>query len=229
MSSLKPGDENDYVEPGGLNQGLDYAVYVHVVIILAENLLSWLDDGGLTGKENQYAQVIAETSAEPIGKALCETETTRALKMTYVSLLRPVCQQWHLTKLLAMSKMDANINGDETLPIKTLKYSEKLDLLGIAYFYSCMLRIFAILNPTGGSLPVLNMLSFTPGFPGKHWKIYFFLDVETFPWLMIVTQGKFQQTKWMGFSTNNKNNPVKMEVRSCSMYSINLQESHKQG
>ncbi|KAF9665086.1 hypothetical protein SADUNF_Sadunf16G0085500 [Salix dunnii] len=167
---LVTGDENDYVEPGGLNQGLDYALYVHVVIILAEKLLSWLDDVGLTEKENQYAQVIAETSAEPICKALCETETTRALKMTYVSLLRPVCQQWHLTKLLAMSKMDANINGDETLPIKTLKYSGKLDLLGIAYFYSCMLRIFAILNPTVGSLPVLNMLSFTPGFPVTLWE-----------------------------------------------------------
>ncbi|XP_061955023.1 E3 ubiquitin-protein ligase UPL7 [Populus nigra] len=167
---LVTGDENDYAEPGGLNQGLDYAVYVHVVIILAENLLSWLDDGGWTEKENQYAQVIAETSAEPFGKALCEIETTCALKMTYVSLLRPVCQQWHLTKLLAMSKMDANINGDETLPTKTLKYSGKLNLLGIAYFYSCMLRIFAILNPTVGSLPVLNMLSFTPGFPVTLWE-----------------------------------------------------------
>lgn len=167
---LVTGDENDYAEPGGLNQGLDYAVYVHVVIILAENLLSWLDDGGWTEKENQYAQVIAETSAEPFGKALCEIETTCALKMTYVSLLRPVCQQWHLTKLLAMSKIDANINGDETLPTKTLKYSGKLNLLGIAYFYSCMLRIFAILNPTVGSLPVLNMLSFTPGFPVTLWE-----------------------------------------------------------
>lgn len=33
---LVTGDENDYVEPGSLNQGLDYAVYVHVVIILAD-------------------------------------------------------------------------------------------------------------------------------------------------------------------------------------------------
>ncbi|CAK7343318.1 unnamed protein product [Dovyalis caffra] len=166
---LATGSENDFMDPGGLNQGLDYSVYVQVVIILAENLLSCLDGGGWTEKENQYAQVMAETSAEPIGEALCESETC-ALKMTYVSLLRPVCQQWHLTKLLAMTKMDADIYRDETLPAKTLKYSRKLDLLGIAYFYSCMLRIFAILNPTVGSLPVLNMLSFTPGFPVTLWE-----------------------------------------------------------
>ncbi|KAJ9181481.1 hypothetical protein P3X46_009608 [Hevea brasiliensis] len=167
---LATGSENDFLDPGGLNQSLDYAFYVHVVIILAESLLSWLDDSGWTEKENQYPQVNSETSAEPVGKVSYENETTCALKMSYVDLLRPVCQQWHLTKLLAISKTDAYVHTDEALTVQNPKYLRKLELLDIAYFYSYILRIFVILNPMLGPLPVLNMLSFTPGYLVTLWE-----------------------------------------------------------
>lgn len=165
---LATGSENDFVDPGGLNQGLDYAFYVRVVITLAENFLSHLGCGWAE-RENQDPQVHAETSSGPVGKVLHENETPCALKMSFVDLLRPVCQQWHLTKLLAILKMDA-IHGNETLPAKNLKSFGKLDLLDIAYFYSYMLRIFSSLNPTVGSLPLLNMLSFTPGYLVTLWE-----------------------------------------------------------
>lgn len=167
---LASGSENDFVDPGGLNQSLDYAFYVHVVIILAESLLSWLDDSGWTEKESQFHQIDAETSAEPVGEVSYENETTCALKMSYVDLLRSVCQQWHLTKLLAISKTDAYIHTDEALTVQNLKYSRKLELVDIAYFYSYILRIFSILNPMLGPLPVLNMLSFTPGYLVTLWE-----------------------------------------------------------
>ncbi|KAF2289808.1 hypothetical protein GH714_038711 [Hevea brasiliensis] len=167
---LATGSENDFLDPGGLNQSLDYAFYVHVVIILAESLLSWLDDSGWTEKENQFPQVNSETSAEPVGKVSYENETTCALKMSYVDLLRPVCQQWHLTKLLAISKTDAYVHTDEALTVQNPKYLRKLELLDIAYFYSYILRIFVILNPMLGPLPVLNMLSFTPGYLVTLWE-----------------------------------------------------------
>ncbi|XP_021680792.2 E3 ubiquitin-protein ligase UPL7 isoform X2 [Hevea brasiliensis] len=164
---LFTGSENDFLDPGGLNQSLDYAFYVHVVIILAESLLSWLDNSGWPEKENQFPQVNAETSAEPVGKVSYENETIRTLKMSYVDLLSPVCQQWHLSKLLSISKTAAYVHTDDA---QNPKYLRKLELLDIAYFYSYILRIFSILNPTHGPLPVLNMLSFTPGYLVTLWE-----------------------------------------------------------
>ncbi|KDP29225.1 hypothetical protein JCGZ_16614 [Jatropha curcas] len=165
---LSTGSENDFLDP--LNQSLDYAFYVRVVIMLAESLLSFLDHGGWTEKENQFPQSDAETPAELVGKVLYDNENTFALNMSYVDLLRPVCQQWHLTKLLAISKTDTYVDIDETSTAQNAKYSRKLELVEIAYFYSYFLRIFSILNPSLGPLPVLNMLSFTPGYLVTLWE-----------------------------------------------------------
>ncbi|KAJ4834817.1 hypothetical protein Tsubulata_043582 [Turnera subulata] len=167
--SLATGVENDFVDPGGLNQSLDYAHYVHVVIILAENFLSCLDDCGWTEKENQDSWFSPETFIEPISTVPHEIEKINALKVSFMDLLRPVCQQWHLTKLLAVSKINAHIHVDE--PFRTnLRHFEKLDLLDVANFYSYMLRIFSVANPSSGSLPVLNMLSFNPGYLTTLWE-----------------------------------------------------------
>lgn len=96
-------------------------------------------------------------------------ETTHGLKMSYMDLLRPVCQQWHLTNLLALMKTYSFTHSIETMPPNNIEYFQKLELLDVAYFYSYLLRIFSVLNPTLGSLPILNMLSFTPGFLVNLW------------------------------------------------------------
>ncbi|XP_038686154.1 E3 ubiquitin-protein ligase UPL7 isoform X2 [Tripterygium wilfordii] len=165
---LAAGNENDFVDPGGLNQGLDYALYVRVVVALAENMVDLLDSVGLTTTESQDLTGDAETSAS---KVLNGIETAQgSLKILYMDLLKPVSQQWHLTKLLAISKKDTSISGDVVLPPNGSEYFWKLELIDIAYFYSHMLGIFSVLNPTAGSLTVLNMLSFTPGYLLTLWQ-----------------------------------------------------------
>ncbi|XP_065855485.1 E3 ubiquitin-protein ligase UPL7 isoform X2 [Euphorbia lathyris] len=153
---LASRSETDFVDPGGLNQSLNYAIYIHVVIILAESLLSWLHDNGGTEKGKHYSEVDEQVGYE--NESLCP------LKISYLDLLRPVCEQWHLAKLLVISKSDACNFTVETSIAQDPKCSRKLEFLDIAYYYSYMLRIFSILNPSFGPLPVLNMLSFTPGF-----------------------------------------------------------------
>lgn len=161
--SLATGSENDFVD------SLDYSSYVMVVITLAENLLACLDNVGWI-KKNQNIQGNFETSAAEIDAISYENETIcGSLNMEYMDLYRPVCQQWHLIKLVEIAKIGASFHGAETLPGKNKKYMGKLELLNIAYFYSYMLRIFSVLNPVVGSLPVLNLLSFTPGYLVDLW------------------------------------------------------------
>ncbi|KAG5556744.1 hypothetical protein RHGRI_007120 [Rhododendron griersonianum] len=144
--------------PGNFTQGLDYRSYVHVIIILSENLLTWLDDSGWVKKEDEQFQVHFETSGESVDK----------LKMSYIDFYKPVYQQWHLVKLLDLAKGSFGCAGDNPLPNNPDSLG-MFDLLDVAYYYSYMIRIFSLLNPVVGCLPVLNVLSFTPGFLANLW------------------------------------------------------------
>ncbi|XP_021908653.1 E3 ubiquitin-protein ligase UPL7 isoform X3 [Carica papaya] len=167
---LVTGSESD---SSGFNQDLDCASYVHVVITLAENFLPWIDNVGCKDHCN------FDISAEPTGTIFHEDETIcKSLKMSYMDLLRPVCQQWHLAKLLATSREVASAHGDKTLSTNNPNYLWKLELLDITYFYSQMLRIFKELNPAAGQLPILNMLAFTPGYLVSIWGV---LESSLFP------------------------------------------------
>ncbi|CAI0408176.1 unnamed protein product, partial [Linum tenue] len=156
---LAASTENDFTGPGGLFQDADYASYVRIVAILSENLLQWFSDGGWT--EHQDSQVNAETSVKHV-KVFHENEAVHTLIMSYVELLRPIFQQWHLKKLLSITK--------EGSASPSPNFSRTLELIDIAYLYSYMLRIFSFMNPTG-ALPVLNMLSFTPGYLVSLWEV----------------------------------------------------------
>lgn len=123
-----------------LTQGLDYDSYVRVVVALSEKLLAWLEN---VGSDESPVESIDMVMHEP------------TLKISYIDLYRPVCHQCHLMKLLAILKGEC---------------SGKLELPDVAFFYSSMLRIFSALNPNVGSLPVLNTLSFTPGFLVNLWE-----------------------------------------------------------
>ncbi|XP_059667525.1 E3 ubiquitin-protein ligase UPL7 isoform X2 [Cornus florida] len=163
---LAMGSEDNSVGPGKLTEGLDS--YVHVVIILAESLLAWFENVGWLKKENQEFQSDVETSAESIDTLLCETQKAyKSLNMSYMDFYRPVCQQWHLMKLLTLEN-DATAHGADNPPV-SIECQGKCELLGVACYYSYMLRIFSVMNPVVGSLPVLNMLSFTPGFLVNLW------------------------------------------------------------
>lgn len=152
---LATGSENGFVDT------LDHPSYVQVVITLAENLLAWVDNVGWV-KEKKDLQGNVETSAAGIDAVLHDNES---LNITYMELFRPVCQQWHLMKLLEIAKTGAT----SCAAANDKKYLGKLELLDIAYFYSYMLRIFSVFNPMVGSLPVLNLLSFTPGYLLNLW------------------------------------------------------------
>ena len=168
---LETGDDNDSVNYGSLKQGLDYALYVHVVIALSESLLACLDNTGWIRKKRKALQTDVETSTQPVDTVLHEGEATyESLIMSYMDQFRPVCQQWHLTNLLASINTDAS-NMVETPLSNSLECLRKLDLCDVALFYSNLLRIFSALSPIRGSLPVLNMLSFTPGFIVRLWGV----------------------------------------------------------
>nr|DAD48727.1 TPA_asm: hypothetical protein HUJ06_018664 [Nelumbo nucifera] len=156
---------NDSVNPGRFAQDLKCTLYVHVVGIIAENLLVMLDNVGKTRKEShEYIDTI-DDSTEAVNPGDLGNEMNRSLKISYIDLLKPVHQQWHLMTLLAKINKDVYIQGIGTSsPNRSPPYPGNLRFLDISYFYSYMLRIFSSLNPIGGPLPVLNMLAFTPGF-----------------------------------------------------------------
>lgn len=158
---LVSGNENDFLDSGALNHCLEYASYVHVVTILAGNLLAWLHKSGWNEKGNHNFE----------GSDGAYELPWESLKTSFVDLFRPVCQQWHLIKLLEISKKYAHTDEAKILPPNNIERLRKLELLDIANFYSYMLRIFAAFNPMIGPLPVLNMLSFTPGFLGNLWGV----------------------------------------------------------
>ncbi|KAM7531658.1 hypothetical protein LguiB_035068 [Lonicera macranthoides] len=151
---LATDGDNNCVDLGKFTPGLDYSSYIRVVIVLAENLVAWFEKVGVI-KENEEIQGYSETYV--------------SLKMSYMDLFRPVCQQWHLMKLLNVEK-GSSIHGADNPSLSNRDSLGNYELLDVAYYYSYMLRIYSILNPVAGSLPVLNMLSFTPGFLVNLWE-----------------------------------------------------------
>ncbi|CAL0310490.1 unnamed protein product [Lupinus luteus] len=168
---LATGNGNDSVDSGSFNQGLDIGLYVRVVIALAESLLSCLDNKEWITKKKKVLQPDVETSTQPVDMVLHDGEATyESLIVSYIDQFRPVCQQWHLTNLLASINTDAT-NKPEIALSNSLEHLRKLDLHDVTLLYSNLLRILSSLSPTRGSLPVLNMLSFTPGYLVRLWDV----------------------------------------------------------
>lgn len=158
-------------EKESFNQGLDYALYARVVITLAGALLVCLDNIGWIRKKKKALQTDVESSTLPVDADLHEGEATNeSLIMSYMDQFKPVCQQWHLKNLLASIDTDAT-NKAETVLSNSLECLGKLELCDVALFYSNLLRIFSALSPIRGSLSILNMLSFTPGFLVRLWGV----------------------------------------------------------
>lgn len=87
-----------------------------------------------------------------------------------MDLLKPIYQQWHLRKLLILAKEDVPRERETNHDLDQRQVKcRSLKLTDIICFYYYMLRIFSSLNPSIGPLPILNMLSFTPGFLVDLW------------------------------------------------------------
>ncbi|PIA43478.1 hypothetical protein AQUCO_01900105v1 [Aquilegia coerulea] len=155
--------EHDSLDAGKFSQDVNCTVYVHAVTFVAKNLLAWLESVGHA--KNHDSVEDTDDLTETIVSDIWEAETAfGSLKLSYRDLLGPVIQQWHLRMLLSMTKTDGSIQIADSSPNLEMEGLGKLKLLDIAHLYSYMLRIFSILNPITGSLPILNMLSFSPGF-----------------------------------------------------------------
>uniref|UniRef100_A0A7N0UAZ7 HECT-type E3 ubiquitin transferase n=1 Tax=Kalanchoe fedtschenkoi TaxID=63787 RepID=A0A7N0UAZ7_KALFE len=148
---------------GGFTCGLNYALYVRGVTLLSQDFLRWLDKYKPSSTGNQLSISGRETSIAINTK---EDETTYQLNLMYMDLLKPVYQQWHHVTLLSTLESGGYIQENASL---TAEIPGNLQLLDIVYFYCSMLKILAMLNPGAGSLPILNMLSFTSGFLGSLW------------------------------------------------------------
>ncbi|CAI9097863.1 OLC1v1034376C1 [Oldenlandia corymbosa var. corymbosa] len=146
--------------------GLDVVSYVNVVVLLAENLLSRFEkDKAMSLGKRETGDI--DNQADFIGKESHESEAIHeSLKMSYTDLLRPVCQPCHLMELV---NLEGNISAQNTDNLSHHSTIWKVGLLDVVYYYSSILRVFSVLNPMAGALPVLNMLSFTPGFLSKLW------------------------------------------------------------
>ncbi|KAF3624115.1 E3 ubiquitin-protein ligase UPL7 [Capsicum annuum] len=193
---LATSSESNIIDFGKLVNGLDRQSYVHVVIMLAEKLLAQIERAGWVRNENQQVQSDGNS---------VEAETTfGSLKMSYVDLFKPVCLQRHLMELLVLEK-DGPVQRAESLPSCGAESAGSCELLDVAYYYSWMLRIFSILNPVLGAMPVLNMLSFTPGFLSNLWGT---LEESFFPGKDLVGKGKYSDK-----STISENKIIEASVR----------------
>ncbi|KAJ6840077.1 E3 ubiquitin-protein ligase UPL7 [Iris pallida] len=158
---------NDQDDSRCFIQDLDCRLYVQVMNCISENFLNWLESVvGFMSKNN-------DDSLEKDDSSFHDTDPTKSsnLKSLYMDLLKPVHQQWHLRKLLAMVKENATVQDvNISAANKDFEYLGNFELLWVVSFYYYMLRIFSFLNPFIGSMPILNLLAFTPGFLVELWE-----------------------------------------------------------
>ncbi|KAK4392121.1 E3 ubiquitin-protein ligase UPL7, partial [Sesamum angolense] len=117
------GSYTSSLDSGKFTEGLDYASYIHVVILLADNLLASLENFGRMTRNTEELQAGNDTSAESVFHM---DETTCGFSnLFYMDLFKPIFQQWHLKKLLAFEK-DASGSGTDNLPSTNQQYSWNL-------------------------------------------------------------------------------------------------------
>ncbi|CAL9190587.1 E3 ubiquitin-protein ligase UPL7 [Musa acuminata AAA Group] len=160
-------ENNDSGASGCFVQGLNCQLYVHAVNCISENFLHWLESNeGLVKKDSDDILVTSDSFPGDADSDEC----THA--MFHTDLLRPVHQQWLLRKLLTMTKTITPAEAaDSFVTNQSLEDPRNWSLQDVIYFYYYFLRIFSLLNPVVGSLPILNVLSFTPGFLLELWEI----------------------------------------------------------
>ncbi|XP_011621572.1 E3 ubiquitin-protein ligase UPL7 isoform X1 [Amborella trichopoda] len=155
--------DKDCSDSGGFVEGLELKDYVLTVCSISDHLLPWLEDIRQTNKK--------ENDEDIIHGNIEERGASGYSNAPFIDLLRPVHQQWHLTRLLTSLKSgNSCIEKNSSSGYQSLEWLEqKLEVLDIVFFYSSMLNIFSSLNKFGGPLPILNILAFTPSFIPMLW------------------------------------------------------------
>ncbi|EPS71373.1 ubiquitin-protein ligase 7, partial [Genlisea aurea] len=159
---LATGSSVNTPDSGKFIEGLDYASYINVVALFADNLLSLLEKTCQITKARGEVEV--SDSMEESVFQFGEADGGRFSNLSYLDLMNPVCQQWHLRKLLDFGRDTPRCGHDSHL-----SDSRNYGVVEISHFYASLLRLYSILNPVLKSLPVLNLLSFTPGFLFRLW------------------------------------------------------------
>ncbi|KAI4371341.1 hypothetical protein MLD38_019588 [Melastoma candidum] len=152
------------------SQDISHALYMNGLIILAENLVDTVEHTESAWKEIQEC-TSNDGSSKPSVSPDSGGKQCQVSEKSYIDLLWPVCHQLHVTELLSKAETDASIQGAVAITPESVDGSTKFDLLQVFHFYSYMLRIYSSINPAVGSLPVLNVLSFTPGFLPRLWTL----------------------------------------------------------
>lgn len=135
--------------------------------MFSENLLNWLESNVGLKRKHSDELLATDYSSEAVA-----SDNSNNMKSSYIDLLKPVHQQWHLRNLLIMVKKNIPTQVADTCATnQSIEYLGNFKLLSVIYLYYYMLRIFSFLNPFLGSLPILNILSFTPGFLVELWEI----------------------------------------------------------
>uniref|UniRef100_A0A0D9VXI6 HECT-type E3 ubiquitin transferase n=1 Tax=Leersia perrieri TaxID=77586 RepID=A0A0D9VXI6_9ORYZ len=155
-------EHDDLSNTGSFVQGLDCCLYVDAINCISQNLLKFFEEN----KEILHHFGDSADTSFIKENDTCDSST----RTLFMGLLKPIYQQWHLRKLLVLAKEDAVSKRRNNHDLVLQMHSQSLKLLDIVCFYYHMLRIFSLLNPFIGSLPILNMLSFTPGFLVDLWR-----------------------------------------------------------
>ncbi|CAN6440352.1 unnamed protein product [Victoria cruziana] len=166
IMSLATEQDFECVVSGRFLECLDYKLYLHAVCCISEFLLPCLEmvRDTKTLKDKETSDSISKGATQSIVSK--KEECFEDLSSSLVNLIKPVQQQWHLISLLSAMKKNDEINGESHSSVQR----SYLELLDIVFFYSHMLRIYSLLNVTSGSLPILNVLAFTPGFLLELWE-----------------------------------------------------------
>jgi ubiquitin-protein ligase E3 B len=157
-------EHDDLSNSGCFIQGLDCCLYVDAINCISQKLLKCFEESkGMLqfGDDGTNSTSITE-----------ETDANDSCRMRalFMDLLKPIYQQWHLRKLLVLTKEDVSCKSETNHELTLMQaHFRRLNLMDVICFYYYMIRIFSSLNPSIGSLPILNMLSFTPGFLADLW------------------------------------------------------------
>lgn len=153
-------------DSGAFINGLDLRTYAQTINHISEIFLDWIESNGLATENDKDEDLIKGGSS-----IVTMIPARGSLKASYIELLKPVHQQWHLRCLLSVSETSISNQECTSAGNQEFKSHGNSHLLNVVLFYYCMVRIYASLNPLVGPLPILNMLSFTPGFTVKLWEL----------------------------------------------------------
>lgn len=159
-------EDNNSGSSGFFIQGLDCKLYTHAVNRILEKFVPWLESNQHSLKRDAD-EMLLTSDCVPISANSDECTDI----MFYFDLLKPVYQQWHLRKLLSLAKVSYGAPNGHLIK-QTSDNQGSFKLQDVIYFYYYFLRIFSILNLANGSLPILNVLSFTPGFIVEFWEAF---------------------------------------------------------